>query len=255
MSHAAPDIQTGRARRAARRSLIDLTLFTLGAFGILIALGVWQLQRRDWKNDLIARFEQALAKPPVAYEPPQPDAREQAREFTRVTATGTFEDAKTVRMLVPAPEEVRARTQDGFGYLLFTPLKTGKGAVFVNRGFVPQSLADRAGPPAGQAAVTGLLRVSAPPAWFMPAPDFAKRLFFSADIPEMAKAAGLSGPATVVGEYIEAEPSPQAGEWPKPRDPRELVASIANRHLEYALTWFGLAAALLGVYGFFIARN
>ena len=71
----------------------------------------------------------------------------------------------------------------------------------------------------------------------------------------MAKAAGLAGPGTVTSEYIEAEPSPQAGEWPKARNPRELLSAIPNRHLEYALTWFGLAAALLGVYGFFIARN
>ena len=89
----------------------------------------------------------------------------------------------------------------------------------------------------------------------MPGPDFAKRLFFSADIPEMANAVALSGPGTVTGEYIEAEPSPQASEWPRARDPHELLAAIPNRHLEYALTWFGLAAALAGVYGFFITRK
>ena len=255
MSHAAPDIQTGRARRAARRSLIVPTLFALAAFGILIALGVWQLQRRDWKNDLIARFEQALAKPPVPYEPPQPNANEQRREFTRVAVTAAFEEAKTVKILVPAPEDLRAQRQDAFGYLLFTPLKIGDAVVFVNCGFAPQNLENAAEGPAGQATVTGILRLSQPPNWFTPAPDFVKRLFFSADVPEMAKAAELAGTGTVTGEYIEAEPSPQAGDWPKPRDPHELVASIPNRHLEYALTWFGLAAALLGVYGFFIARN
>ncbi len=255
MSHAAPDIKTGPAAQAARKSPIVPTLFALAAFGILIALGVWQLQRRDWKNDLIARFEQALAKPPIAYEPPQPNANEQHREFTRVAATGAFEEAKTVKMLVPTPEDSRARTQDGFGYLLFTPLRIGNAAVFVNRGFAPQSLENAAEGLAGQATVTGILRVSQASNWITPAPDFAKRLFFSADILEMAKAAGLAAPGTVTGEYIEAEPSPQAGEWPKPRDPHELLASIPNRHLEYALTWFGLAAALAGVYGFFIARN
>jgi surfeit locus 1 family protein len=253
VSQVAPDIQSGRVRQATWRGRIILTLFALGAFGILIALGLWQLQRRDWKNDLIARFEQALSKPPIAYEPPQ-NANEQTREFTRVRASGTFEDAKTVKILVPVPEEARVQTQDGFGYQLFTPLKLNNGIVFVNRGFVPRSVADRGGIKGGEATVTGILRLPEKPGWFLPAPDPAKRLFFSADIPETTKAAGV-GPGTVVSEYIEAEPPPQANEWPKARDPHELLAAIPNRHLEYALTWFGLAAALAGVYGVFIARN
>ncbi len=225
------------------------------AFGILIALGVWQLQRRDWKNDLLARFEQALSKPPIPYEPPQSNANESSREFTRVEASGAFEVAETVKLLVPTPEEARAQTPDGFGYLFFVPLKLGNGTVFVNRGFVPKTIADSGGVAGGEATVTGILRLSERPSWFLPAPDLAKRLFFSADIPEMAKAAGLSGTATVTREYIEAEPSPHASAWPKARDPHELLAAIPNRHLEYALTWFGLAAALAGVYGLFIARN
>ena len=69
MSQVAPDIQSERAGQTAGKSRVVLTLFTLAAFGILIALGVWQFQRRDWKNDLIARFEQALSKPPIPYEP------------------------------------------------------------------------------------------------------------------------------------------------------------------------------------------
>ena len=254
MSHVAPDIQSDRAGPATGKSRVVLTLFTLAAFGILIALGVWQLQRRDWKNDLLGRFEQALSKPPIPYEPP-PNGNERTREFARVTATGTLEDAKTVKLLVPTPEAVRGQTQDGFGYLLFTPLKLNNGVVFVNRGFVPKSVADSGGVPGGQATVTGILRLSARPSWFMPGPDLAKRLFFSADIPEMASTAGIRGPGTVSSEYIEAEPSKQASEWPKARDPHELLAAIPNRHLEYALTWFGLAAALAGVYGFFITRK
>ena len=255
MSHLTPEAASGSARAARRRSHVVLTLFALAAFSILIALGGWQLQRRDWKNDLIGRFEQALSRPPIPYEPPQPNANEQQREFKRVTAAGAFDDARTVRMLVPPPEIIRAQTQDGFGYLLFTPLKTGDVTVFVNRGFEPGNFASDGAPPARQATVTGILRASQPSDWITPAPDLSKRLFFSADIPEMAKEADLTGPGTVISEYIEAEPSPEASEWPKARDPRELLAAIPNRHLEYALTWFGLAAALAGVYGFFIARN
>ena len=254
MSHVAPDIPS-RVRQPTSRGRIVLTLFALGAFGILIALGMWQLQRRDWKNDLITRFEQALSKPPIPYEPPRPNADERSREFIRVKASGAFDEAKTVKILVPVPEEARAQTQDGFGYLLLQPLKLNNAIVFVNRGFAPRSVADRGDIKGGEATVTGILRVSEKPGWFLPAPDPGKQLFFSADIPEMVNAAGLSGPRTVTSEYIEAEPSPQASEWPMARNPHELLAAIPNRHLEYALTWFGLAAALAGVYGFFIAST
>lgn len=108
---------------------------------------------------------------------------------------------------------------------------------------------DKGGVRGGAAPVTGILRLSAAPNLFTPAPDLAKRLFFSADIPAMAQAAGIEG------EYIEAEPSGGTTGWPAPRDPQDLLAAIPNCHLEYALTWFGLAAALAVVYGFAISRN
>ncbi len=252
MRDVAPAFEPARKGRAG--DLLLLTAFALGAFAMLVALGVWQLQRRDWKNDLIARFSLALTKPPAAYEPPAPNANEAAREFERVSATGEFLEAQTAKMLVPAPDAIRAETGDGFGYLLFTPMKTDSGAVvFVNRGFAPRKVADEGGVKGGAASVTGILRLAGKPGLFTPAPDLAKRLFFSADIAAMAEAAGLKG--AVAGEYIEAEPAPGAKGWPRPRDPRELLASIPNCHLEYALTWFGLAAALACVYGIVIARS
>jgi surfeit locus 1 family protein len=236
--------------RAANR--VALTVFALGAFAILIALGVWQLQRRDWKNDLLARFSLALSKPPIPYEPPPPNANEDAREFERVSASGALLDAQTVKVLVPAPEAMRAETGDGFAYLVFTPLKAGDAVVFVNRGFAPRSVVDAGGVKGGAASVTGFVRLPEKPGTFTPAPELSKRLFFAASIPAMAEAAAVKG--AVLGEYIEAEPAPGAASWPRPRDPHELIAAIPNRHLEYALTWFGLAAALACVYGFLIAR-
>jgi surfeit locus 1 family protein len=251
MREAAPAFRPIPRKRA--RSGLLLTILALGALAILITLGMWQLERRAWKNDLIARFSLALSKPPAPYEPPTRHAVEAAREFMRVSASGEFLDAQTVKVLIPAPELLRAETWDGFGYLLFTPLKTDSATVFVNRGFAPRKIADEGGVKAGQGSVTGIVRLSEKPGPFTPAPDFAKRLFFSADVPAMAEADGLKD--TVPGEYIEAEPAPGAQGWPRPRDPRELLASIPNRHIEYALTWFGLAAALTFVYGFVIARS
>jgi surfeit locus 1 family protein len=232
------------------RSRIILTLAALSVFAILIGLGVWQWQRRDWKNGLIARFEAALTQPPAAYDPAQ------AWEFMAVRVHGTFLDAEAVKMLIATPEPARAQTQDGFGYLLFTPLKFEGGIVFVNRGFVPQGLASSPALfPEGETEVTGIVRLAQQPGWFTPPADAGKRLFYEADIPAMAAAAGLKEGEAIVSEYIEAQPVPGAGLWPKARDPRELLASIPNRHLEYALTWFGLAAALAGVYVVYIVRT
>jgi surfeit locus 1 family protein len=236
------------------QSRLFQTLIALSAFSVLIALGVWQMERRAWKNDLIARFEAALSAPPGNYNPAKPASAE-AREFMLVRVRGELLNARTVKVLIPTPGAARMQTREGYGYLLFTPLKSNSGIVFVNRGFVPQSLADS--PPAvseGETEITGIVRLPVPPGWLTPQPEPAKRLFFAADIPAMAAAAGLKSAETIDGEYIEAVPGPGAAGWPLPRDPRTLLASIPNRHLEYALTWFALAAAFAGIFGVAIKR-
>jgi surfeit locus 1 family protein len=236
------------------RASIMRLLLPLPALAVLIGLGGWQLERRAWKNDLIARLEHGLSAPPSGYEPPRTNG-ESSLEFEHVRVRGEFLNAQTVKVLVPAPQSDRSRMADGYGYLLFTPLKFEKGIVFVNRGFVPQSLAGHAELfPEGVTTVTGIVRRPTTPRWFTPAPKPDERLFYDADIPAMAAAAGVKGNRAVTGEYIQAEPSAKAGEWPKARDPREFLAAIPNSHLQYALTWFGLAAAFLGVYGLYVAR-
>ena len=236
------------------RGRILQTLIALAAFCALIALGVWQMERRAWKNGLIARFEAALSAPPAIYNPAKPASTE-AREFMLVRLAGEFLDTRTVKVLIPTPETARMRTQEGFGYLIFTPLKSRNGVVFVNRGFIPQSLAGSPPPvPEGETEVTGIVRLPAPPGWATPQPEPAKRLFFAADIPAMAAAAGLKSRETNVSEYIEAVPVAGAAGWPLARDPRTLLASIPNRHLEYAFTWFALAAAFAGVFGVAASR-
>ncbi|MGA7323244.1 MAG: SURF1 family cytochrome oxidase biogenesis protein [Rhodomicrobium sp.] len=220
----------------------------LCAFSLLVALGVWQLERREWKNSLIERFETGLSRPPVQYQPPATGNDATGREFMRVTLRGQFDNAGTIKVLSPAPEAARAKTREGYGYNLFTPLRFGNGIVFVDRGFVPASLAESKSLFAeGETEITGIVRLPGKASWFAPPNDTAKRLFFAPDIPSMAALDGISGKQAVSTEYIQAEPAAQAALWPQARDPHELLASIPNSHLEYALTWFALAAALLGV--------
>ncbi|MFY9643298.1 MAG: SURF1 family protein [Rhodomicrobium sp.] len=235
------------------KSRIFPALAALGAIAIPVWLGVWQLQRRDWKNSLLTRFETALVKPPAAYNPVQP-ASPKKREFMRVRVKGEFMSADTARIMSAAPEEQRAQLGEDFGYLLFVPLKFQGGIVFVNRGFVPLSLAGSPDlVPKGETEVTGIVRLSQKPGWLSPPANAAKRQFYVADIPAMADAAGLAGDKAIESEYIQAEPMAGAPRWPEARDPKELLASIPNDHLEYAITWFGLAAAA-GVFGFYIVR-
>ncbi len=227
-----------------------LTLFSLAAFATLLALGFWQLERRSSKNDLIARLQHALDSPPVPFK------GKTLPEFTRVDVTGRFSNDQAAKVLLPTPTGLRPRTADGFGYLLLVPLRFAGGIVFVNRGFVPQSLADSPKVAAeGEATVTGIIRRAERPAWFSPSADEKRRLFYTADLPAMAAAVGLSQQGIDLAEYIQAEPQARStAAWPQPRDPHALLAAIPNRHLEYALTWFGLAAALALVYGFYITR-
>jgi len=237
------------------RSRMFPTLAALCAIAILTGLGVWQLQRHDWKNGLLTRFETALAMPPAAYDPSLPASRK-AREFMRVRIKGEFLSASTVRLMTAAPEAARAQSREDFGYLLFAPLKFAGGIVFVNRGFVPLSLAGSPNLfPEGETEVTGIVRLSQQPGWLSPPAEPSKRLFFAADIPAMAAAAGLKGDKVIESEYIQAEPAGDAAQWPLARDPKELLASIPNDHLEYAIMWFGLAAAAAGVFGVYIVRT
>jgi surfeit locus 1 family protein len=229
------------------QSRLTITIFALFGFGTLIALGVWQLERRSWKNRVIASLEAGLSHAPSDYRP-------NAGEFSHVRIKGEFLNADTLKLLTPAPEAARGKTKEGFGYQLFTPLKFSGGIVFVNRGFVPLSLANTPAP-AGGADITGIVRFAGAPSWFTPPAEPDKHVFFVADIPAMAAAAGFKNGEAVTSEYIQAEPASPATQWPQPRDPRELLASIPNRHLEYIFTWFGLAAALAGIYTAYMLRS
>ncbi len=216
-----------------------LSVCTAVALAILLSLGNWQLQRLEWKRDLIDRVDQAMTKPPVALSS---RAFGPGDEYRPVYAVGAFAEDQTVPLF---------GTLDGTpGAYLFDPLRSASGAlVYVNRGFVPQAaLQDPAiAPPQAGTRVEGLLRVretpSPPASWFRkPGPD-AGGYWFVRDPVAMAAAAGLDE-TTVAPFYID-QYAVDTVEWPKGGTTR---LSFRNRHLEYALTWFGLAATLFAVW-------
>ena len=204
------------------------------------ALGAWQLERLEWKTNLIAERRAAVQSAPV----PVPTTPEEASrlEFHPVVAEGVFLNDKEIYLGAASP----AGGQPGLQVL--TPLRLADDRiVFVNRGFVRSELKDPAKRAAGQLAgpvrVTGLLRLpKGRPGWLVPdnRPDL--NYWFWVDLPAMAEATGLSGVAPF---YIDADATPNPGGWPKggvtPID-------LPNDHLQYAITWFALAAAAIVVY-------
>lgn len=217
---------------------------------LLLGLGTWQVQRLHWKEGLIAERNAALADAPV----PLPKTLDQARalEFHPVRAEGEFLNDHEL--------DLNAQSLKGDpGFHIVTPFRLSDGAiVFVDRGFVPtdrRAPATRAaGEIAGPTAVTGLLRLPEPPGWFTPANEPQKNSWFSIDLPAMAQAAniGKGGVGRALSFYIDADKTPMPGGWPQGG---QTITELPNNHLQYAITWYALAVALIAIYIRFALRR
>lgn len=219
------------------------TLIALPAILVLLALGTWQMERRAWKADLIATMQSRLAMPPASLVELLPLGPEAA--YRPVFVTGVFRHDREMHL-------VARRYKERIGAQVVTPLLLTEGrgmadSVLVNRGWVPE---DRRAParrpdsqPHGEISVTGILRWPSQPGLFTPDNDPARGLWYWVDIPAMARAADLARPAPVVIESLR-----------NPADPEALpvggqtIVRLPNNHLQYAVTWYALAAALLGTY-------
>ena len=221
------------------RPLLRLTAFCVPLLAALIALGVWQLQRLHWKLDLIAEMNAHLHAAPISLDdilklPPQ-DA-----QYRRVALDGYFENGRE--------SYVFAATDDGeSAYHVVTPLMLDDGrTLFVDRGLVPPALRQprtRAKSLLeGEQHVVGVWRTPDAPGLFTPAPDLKDRIWYSRNVAEMAKTLAIKPAASVI---VEADATPVPGGWPKGG---QTVVSLPNDHLQYALTWFLLAASLIVVY-------
>jgi surfeit locus 1 family protein len=235
------------------RSLIAPGLATLVALTILLGLGTWQLQRREWKENLIAQVESRAHGEPGAIVPEADWPRWEASrdEFRRVRVTGTFlhEHETPVHGLSPGQ-----RGSPVQGFYLMTPLRLPSGAlVMVNRGFVPSDLRDPStrpeSQPKGEVTVIGLVRAPESRTWFTPDDVPAANRWFTRDPAAIAAAGGL-GP--VAPFYVEADATPNPGGWPRGGQTR---LDLPNNHLQYALTWYGLAVTLVAVFGSFAWRR
>jgi surfeit locus 1 family protein len=213
-------------------------------FLILLALGTWQVQRLYWKEGLLQTIDQRTHSAPVPLaEVEKRFAATGDVDYTPVTMTGAF--------LHKGERHFLATWQGQSGFDVFTPLQLDDGRfVLINRGFVPYDFKDPAKRPQGQVTgkvtVTGLARnpLAAKPSMMLPDNDLRENIFYWKDRDAMASSAGLPAGAALVPIFIDANATPNPGGLPAGG---VTVIDLPNSHLQYAITWYGLAAALAGV--------
>ena len=233
------------------RSLVGPALAALPVFCVLVGLGVWQLDRKAWKEALLQAVAERTTGAPVSVPPVAAWASWDAAadEFRRVRLEGTFLHDKEVAVHGLAEERRGLPLQ---GFYVFTPLRRDDGStIVVNRGFVRTEKRDpatrREGQVPGRVAVTGLLRNPEPRPRFVPPNDPAREEWFVRDLAAMAAARG-TGP--VAPFYVDADGTPNPGGWPRGG---QTQVDLPNNHAQYAATWFGIAGTLVAVFGAFAA--
>ncbi|RTL52574.1 MAG: SURF1 family protein [Bradyrhizobiaceae bacterium] len=241
---------------APARGIFGMTVIALAMMAVLVGLGVWQLQRRTEKHALIAALTERLAAAPVPL--PQSSSWKTLSpahdEFRRVSVTATFAREPDA-MVYSSGSAVRPDIL-GPGTWAFLPARLADGSVVaVNAGFVQNTMQDRAqqdravsrlltGTPV---VLTGYLRFPEGAGLLTPREDTGKRLWFVRDPQAMARTLGWG---EIAPFYIDLEsPVPDSG-IPKPGP---LDVHLKDDHLQYAITWFGLATAVLAAFGFWLA--
>jgi surfeit locus 1 family protein len=218
------------------------------AFTLLLGLGFWQLRRLTWKEALITRIETRANKPPVELPPHNvwPRLSSGDYDFEHVRLSGHFDLAREALIFSPPPKDSGVEP----GYLVLNPFVVDNGGVvLVNRGFIPQSYAQndaRKNSPQGHVTLTGLMREPQSRNFFTPADDPERGVWFTSDPVKIAQSLGLgeAAPFTIALDPAEAQTLVPDG---LPR-PFASDLNLVNNHFSYALTWFGLAGALVVIF-------
>ncbi|WP_425037830.1 SURF1 family protein [Primorskyibacter sp. S187A] len=209
-------------------------LFGLIGAGILVSLGVWQIQRLAWKEEVLARIEARISGAPIEL-PTEPDPEE--HRYAPVALTGEV-GADELYVLT-------SRKRVGAGHLVISPFTTEDGrTILLDRGFVRTDQRDEIRP-TGPASIRGHINWPDDRTSSTPDNDVGGNIWFARDVAAMAEA--LKTEPLMV---ILAQSDTDLGTTPLAVD----TANIPNDHLNYAITWFSLAAIWLVMTGFFITR-
>jgi surfeit locus 1 family protein len=233
--------------RPSVRALALPGAFVLVGVTILAGLGTWQLERKSWKEGLIAALTDRMARPPVPLPPPSEwnGVSADRDEFRRVAFTASFLHDREVTVY-SVGSALRADVS-GPGYWIFTPARLAHGhLIMVDRGFVPEARKEPRtrldGQVSGEVRIIGSLRWPEEPGWFIPDGDSAGNVWFRRDPAGMARSMGI-GP--IAPFYVAQEAPIPPGGLPKPGP---LSVNLRNPHLQYAVTWYGLAVVLIVVF-------
>ena len=240
------------SRARSSRGLLLPGLAVLAALVVLVGLGNWQMDRLAWKEALIARAISGPTQPVRDLPPPAEWQRLPVEELEyrpfRLAGRLLHEEEAHVFTSLPDP----AGPYGGPGYWIVTPLALeGGGIVLVNRGFAPHGRHEPASRgedlAEGPVEVVGLLRPDETRTWLTPADQPEKSLFYARSVAAIAGAKGLTPPVAPFTFDLVAEATPPGG-LPQAGETR---MQFANNHLQYALTWYGIAAALAAIFAAF----
>ncbi len=241
--------------------LIVPGLLTLALLPFLISLGNWQWHRKAWKEALISRIETRSTAEPVSYPAVLSQyVRSGDVEYTHMRVTGSFDYGHERHLYDP--------TTQAQGWDIYTPLVPDGGLppIFVNRGWVPDPLKDPskriAGQIAGPVTVTGLVRLAPVKAWFSPDNDYSGNRWYWRDLTGMqwgpqgppsalqfnAEKGQAYAPFSLDADVLPANP----GGWPKGGTTE---INLPNNHLQYVVTWYGLALTLIAVFAVFARQR
>jgi surfeit locus 1 family protein len=224
------------------RPLLWPTLVSLPILVLCLGLGSWQMERREWKRDILDRIAANQSAVPIDL-----DALLKAdplrREYGKVSVTGTLLNDKEFHLAA------RSR-KDEVGIQIVTPLLTDRGQIVLfDRGWVPSAKKEAASRPqsllAGPVQLVGVVRRAQVQRQFAPdnVPD--KNVWFHVDVPLMRRMAGGTPDPVLDTFFLEADATPNPGGLPLGG---QTWLAIPNDHLQYAITWFLIGLSLVGVY-------
>lgn len=224
----------------SRRRLWVPVITTAVMLALLLGLGTWQVQRRAWKLGVLAQFDAAERNPPVPLVAGLPP-------FAKVIATGHL------RRDLAASYGAEVRDAHGstvLGTQLIVPLERADAPpVLVDLGWIPTDARERVAAPAGETGIVGFIRPAEHPGWFSAPDDPQHRQFYTLDPAAIGAALGLPQVAPFV---LVAVGGPATAGMP---DPARHLPDLPNNHLQYALTWYGLALVLLAVFVVYLRRG
>ncbi|HBR26414.1 MAG TPA: hypothetical protein DD732_05190 [Rhizobiales bacterium] len=231
------------------KGLLGFTALALAALAVLIGLGVWQLERLQWKEGLIAEIEARSTGAPITIAEALAIARQgRDPDYYRVGVEGRFHHDKERYLFAQS-------LADGTpGWHVITPLETtGGDMVLVDRGFVPDVLKEASSRASGQVegvvTVTGIVRSPEIQGSFVPDNEPEANRWFWRDLGAMARSMFPEGTVEMAPFFLDAEKSDVPGGWPEGGQTR---LELPNNHLQYAITWFLLALCLLVIYAVYV---